>query len=181
MSDASDAAAMYANECRKLRAELAAANELADKLLRENELLWAYNNDAAAVSAPTLARCNAHIGDEKSPLERLRFFLSLALKRQDWIDVEPFLDALAAQAQPAAMCGCGDTFGDGSVCANCLAGIDCKPVPDDEPAAVPDGFVLVRDVGTHGGGSSEADVAYTEGWNDCRIAMLATNQQDNNA
>src|SRR5574343_605803 len=29
-----------------------------------------------------------------SPLEKLRFFLSCALKPQDWLDVEPFLDAL---------------------------------------------------------------------------------------
>lgn len=30
----------------------------------------------------------------ESPLERLRYFLSLALNGQDWLDVEPFLDAL---------------------------------------------------------------------------------------
>ena len=89
------------------------------------------------------------------------------------------LAAAIAQPQPAAMCGCGDTFGEGSVCANCLAGIDCKPVPDDEPAAVPAGFVLVRDVGTRGE-SRATDApyttwdAYTNGWNDCRTAMLAT-------
>lgn len=83
-------------EIRALSADLADSNTHVDELLLENARLWAYDNDAATVSAPTLARCNAHIGDEKSPLERLRFFLSLALKRQDWIDVEPFLDALAA-------------------------------------------------------------------------------------
>ena len=32
---------------------------------------------------------------ELDPIERLRFFLSIALTGQDWIDVEPFIDALA--------------------------------------------------------------------------------------
>ena len=47
-----------------------------------------------------------------------------------------------------------------------------------QTAAVPDGFVLVRDVGTRGG-SRATDApcttwdAYTNGWNDCRIAMLS--------
>ena len=30
--------------------------------------------------------------DEKCPIERLRFFCSLALSGQDWIDVEDFFD-----------------------------------------------------------------------------------------
>ena len=30
--------------------------------------------------------------EEESPLERLRFFCSLAMKPQDWLDVEPFFD-----------------------------------------------------------------------------------------
>lgn len=35
------------------------------------------------------------VGSERlSPLERLRFFLSLALNNQDWLDVEQFLDDL---------------------------------------------------------------------------------------
>jgi hypothetical protein len=38
----------------------------------------------------------------EEPLERLRFFLSLALKGQDWLDVEPFLAAIAAPLEPAA-------------------------------------------------------------------------------
>ena len=29
---------------------------------------------------------------EESPLERLRFFCSLALNSQDWLDIEPFFD-----------------------------------------------------------------------------------------
>ena len=39
---------------------------------------------------------------ETDPLERLRLFLSLALNSRDWIDVEPFLDALHV-AQPVAV------------------------------------------------------------------------------
>ena len=34
----------------------------------------------------------------ESPLEALRFFCSLAMNRQDWIDVESFFDALTADA-----------------------------------------------------------------------------------
>jgi hypothetical protein len=33
--------------------------------------------------------------DPGSPLERLRFFCSLAMRPQDWLDVAPFFDALA--------------------------------------------------------------------------------------
>ena len=32
------------------------------------------------------------VTDELDPVERLRFFCSLAMSRQDWIDVEPFFD-----------------------------------------------------------------------------------------
>ena len=35
--------------------------------------------------------------NEPSALERLRFFLSKALNGRDWLDVEPFLEALAEQ------------------------------------------------------------------------------------
>lgn len=34
--------------------------------------------------------------DDLDPIERLRFFLSLALHGQDWIDVEPFLNDIEA-------------------------------------------------------------------------------------
>ena len=45
-------------------------------------------------------------GDEADPLERLRAFCSCAMNGQDWLDVEPFFDALkstdaAPQAQGA--------------------------------------------------------------------------------
>ena len=36
---------------------------------------------------------------ETDPLERLRFFCSLAMNGQDWLDVEPFFDALKAKPQ----------------------------------------------------------------------------------
>lgn len=35
------------------------------------------------------------VGTEPDALERLRFFCSLALTWQDWIDIEPFFDALS--------------------------------------------------------------------------------------
>lgn len=34
---------------------------------------------------------------EESPLERLRFFCSLALNSQDWLDVEPFFDDIETE------------------------------------------------------------------------------------
>lgn len=39
--------------------------------------------------------------EEPSAVERLRFFCSLAMNGQDWLDVEPFFDALTAS--PAAL------------------------------------------------------------------------------
>ena len=33
--------------------------------------------------------------EETDPIERLRFFCSLAMNGRDWLDVEPFFDALA--------------------------------------------------------------------------------------
>ena len=43
-----------------------------------------------------LQQYNALIGDlsDHDPIERLRFFLSLSLKGQDWLDVEKFIDDL---------------------------------------------------------------------------------------
>lgn len=39
-------------------------------------------------------------GEEEPPVERLRFFCSLALNGQDWIDVEPFFDAITLPTIP---------------------------------------------------------------------------------
>lgn len=47
---------------------------------------------------PALVRYNKHTAGESEPdpdpVERLRFFLSLALTGQNWLDVEKFLDDL---------------------------------------------------------------------------------------
>jgi hypothetical protein len=46
-------------------------------------------------SKPALQKFNELMGDDKeTPLERLRFFCSLAMNGQDWLDVEPFFAAL---------------------------------------------------------------------------------------
>lgn len=37
--------------------------------------------------------------EELDPIERLRFFCSIAMRAQDWLDVEPFFDALIADRQ----------------------------------------------------------------------------------
>jgi hypothetical protein len=43
-----------------------------------------------------------HMGTEDcTPLERLRFFCSLAMNGQDWLDVEPFFDALTPSSTAA--------------------------------------------------------------------------------
>ncbi len=56
---------------------------------------------------------------ENDPIERLRFFLSIAIKQpQDWLDVEPFIDALSPPLapecvkdakRPKIVCLCGST------------------------------------------------------------------------
>ena len=47
---------------------------------------------------PALAKYNDCDGAEESdPVERLRFFCSLAMKGRDWIDVEQFFDAVIAK------------------------------------------------------------------------------------
>lgn len=48
-----------------------------------------------ATTESALDRFNvAGAHEEPSPVERLRFFCSLAMNMQDWLDVEPFFDAL---------------------------------------------------------------------------------------
>ncbi len=54
------------------------------------------------MAEPALARYNAAMEGctEHNPVERLRFFLSIALTGQDWLDVERFIDDLKATSQP---------------------------------------------------------------------------------
>lgn len=63
---------------------------------------WAPNpNDdqgTHSVKGTALAEFNECGGSEEvDPLERLRFFCSLVIKGQDWLDVEQFFDAVRAQ------------------------------------------------------------------------------------
>jgi hypothetical protein len=36
-------------------------------------------------------------GDEPDPLERLRFFCSIAMNNQDWLDVEPLFNDVTTE------------------------------------------------------------------------------------
>lgn len=72
--------------------------------------------------------------EEHEPLEQLRAFLSLALRGQDWIDVEPFLDALAGSPAPSAQPvaeiyrgGMGGSFGKATVLCRWMAGAEGLP------------------------------------------------------
>ena len=59
-------------------------------------------------SSPAIDEYNAineECGEPPSPLERLRFFCSLAMKPQDWLDVEPFFIELEQQLES---CGSWD-------------------------------------------------------------------------
>lgn len=49
-----------------------------------------------------LSEFNEHWEDGDDPIERLRFFCSCAMSGQDWLDVEPFFDALTATCFSAA-------------------------------------------------------------------------------
>jgi hypothetical protein len=44
----------------------------------------------------TKRRFDELVGTLSDPVERLRFFCSLAMSGQDWLDVEPLFDAIAA-------------------------------------------------------------------------------------
>jgi hypothetical protein len=62
----------------------------------------------------------------ETPLERLRYFCSLAMNGQDWLDVEPFFAALAAQLAGIEADGDG---GKGLHAA--IMNLPCNPVTDD--------------------------------------------------
>lgn len=50
------------------------------------------------------AECKGY--DENNPIERLRFYCSLAMTGRDWLDVEQFFDALkASQDKPVGIAG----------------------------------------------------------------------------
>lgn len=52
-------------------------------------------------SEPALVRFAANGGyDEVDPVERLRFFCSLAMQGKDWLDVEQFFDAIKQRDEP---------------------------------------------------------------------------------
>ena len=58
---------------------------------------------SAGVGVAAKARFYALGGDEEpAPLERLRFFCSLAMNGQDWMDVEPFFDDVQTLLTPNA-------------------------------------------------------------------------------
>jgi hypothetical protein len=65
----------------------------------------AYAEEAPAHQAKTAKQRYDELGcdaDDPDPLERLRFFCSLAMTGQDWLDVEEFFDAVIAErAAPA--------------------------------------------------------------------------------
>lgn len=53
------------------------------------------SSNTDGVQETALARFNECGGaEEPDPLERLRFFCSLAMNGQDWLDVEQFFDAV---------------------------------------------------------------------------------------
>ena len=60
---------------------------LADLEDKNNELMALYSKRESP-----LEKFNEFIEDEKDPVERLRFYLSLALTGQDWLDVESFFN-----------------------------------------------------------------------------------------
>lgn len=56
--------------------------------------------------APVLKRFNEFSGgEERNSLERLRFFCSLAMNKQDWLDVEQFFKHIETQHEAALKAG----------------------------------------------------------------------------
>ncbi len=65
------------------------------------------------------------VAEDTTPLERLRFFCSLAMNEQDWLDVEPFFDAISppshVEEKPCETCN-----DDPEVCASVLGLRHCE-------------------------------------------------------
>jgi hypothetical protein len=81
-----------------------------EEIIREAaaaELRWLHGElyyKQQAEPVPALTRYNEIVAEDPDddmggPLERLRFFCSLSMPTQDWLDSEPFFDALK-QAEP---------------------------------------------------------------------------------
>lgn len=86
---------MIEKEAFEIALELCPRYEPSDEDLKgiwKAAINWYWNQ-----SPPAMIRYNEAVEDgweEHDPIERLRYFLSLALKPQDWLDVEKFLDDL---------------------------------------------------------------------------------------
>ena len=86
-------------ELAEVKAQLAAEKE------EHGTLKAAYYDQTEGISAELARSSTAPTAKQQfdelieygtSPLERLRFFCSLAMNGQDWLDVEPFFEALEA-------------------------------------------------------------------------------------
>ena len=80
---------------------LADALSAVDALKAENAALHAECDRLTAMLTPKDTALSRLIGadgfTEDDPMERLRFFCSLAMNGQDWIDVEPFFGAVLTE------------------------------------------------------------------------------------
>ncbi len=78
------------------------------RLYSEAKVRAAIEADRKRTTGSAKERFYAASGEqEQDPIERLRFYCSIAMSGQDWIDVEPFFDAVTADRQrggePVAM------------------------------------------------------------------------------
>jgi hypothetical protein len=87
--------------------ELEAENKSLEEHIHDIGVMFAKQGDELsalkkaqnATASKRFTECGG--ADEPDPIERLRFFCSLAMAGQDWLDAEPFFDALTqAQGEP---------------------------------------------------------------------------------
>lgn len=107
--------------------------------------------------SPALVRFIECEGDkEPDPVERLRFFCSLAMRGQDWLDAEQFFDALKQQGEPAGVAGfVNEAYG-----IDWVSGV-CSNIGDliyTSAPTIPEGYQLIRsDLVAFLDGSGEID------------------------
>ena len=94
----SDAEIDIAKRCAE---RIAKQLNIESRMYLRDEIELSIKETKRALSAPTETAKQQYDRfvdptEESSPIERLRFFCSLAMKGQDWLDVEPFIDALSA-------------------------------------------------------------------------------------